>query len=306
MSFDLLLRPAAPMSFDAFLERFSGLSHHIVDEPGKQVYYENRDTGVHFIIDWLGPEIEDGPGLNVNVNYFRPRVFGLEAAPLVRRLIEELDCAVTLDGEAKDPAGYDEAAFLADWSRGNVLAHRSIAAILRQEHPGASPEELMRRLSEENGVLLAPGAEIETVWRWNVKKEEASEELDLDDAAYFLPSLLWGVEDGARMVLAVWPPELPIMLPRAAEKILAPLVGPDGETEDHALVAIEDLLAAAPGAPAVVGGEPALRYAHGFEELPSDFLEATRRNRPPGPLKERLAIYAPGTVRDLDLLQAAF
>lgn len=309
MSFDLLLRPQTPIDFADFLAIFADRPNYIPEEADRQVFYENRDTGVNFVIDWLGPDDERGAGLNFSLNYFRPKVFALEAAPELFKLIADLDCAVSIDGQDRPGETYDETTFLAQWGDGNAMAHRSIAELLRSEHPGVAPEGLMRTLSEENGVLLAPGAEIETVWRWNVNREDASEELDLDDAAYFLPTLLWLVEhdSGARSVIAVWPPELPIMLPLAAEKILAPLPGPDGGPSGvQALVSAQALSRAAPGAPCLVSGEPAARYNCGFEELPAEFIEAVRRDQDARPLKDRISLYTPSALRDLDMMAAAF
>src|SRR6266481_1930677 len=76
----------------AFAAHFNGRRNYKVSK--KQAVYQNEDTGVYFIFD-----APDDGVVAFNLNYFRPHIFGLEAAP-------ELEIfATTLELTAGDPQG---------------------------------------------------------------------------------------------------------------------------------------------------------------------------------------------------------
>ena len=212
MSYDLrFLVPAeqAPPEPRALREYFR--SRRWYEDQAEQLWYANEDTGVYFsfgvgaVEDEPAPEdpgeaIDDGlvpTGLSFNLNYFRPHVFGLEAA-------EEL-AAVTarFSLQVDDPqirgmgrGAFTSAGFLGGWNAGNLAAHR---ALLSSAHDGHAP------LAHHS----LPAATLERAWRWNYGRES------LQDAIgdVFVPKISFVQQGGAARTFVVWGDAIPVALP---------------------------------------------------------------------------------------------
>ena len=96
MSYDLFFKPRrGDADSSQFAEYFRNRRHYKVDVP--EVLYENEDTGVYFMFD-LEREPDEDEGTHypvaLNLNYFRPSFFGLEAEPEVTAFVR----AVRHDG----------------------------------------------------------------------------------------------------------------------------------------------------------------------------------------------------------------
>ena len=197
MSYDLYFTADSGKKIDkkAFAAHFNGRRNYEVSK--KQAMYQNEDTGVYFIFD--APE--DGV-VAFNLNYFRPHVFALEAAP-------ELEIfAATLglmpgdpQGEIEEGVPFTREAFLRGWNAGNEFAYR--AMLKEQSEP----------------VRTWPAKKIEEVWEWNYTRPSEEEERIRDDL--FIPGIFAVEINGEASSVAIWPPQCPILLP-AVDLVLVP------------------------------------------------------------------------------------
>jgi hypothetical protein len=198
VSYDLLFKPRAG-SFESsrFNEYFSQRPHYKV--AGGQAWYENEDTGVYFVFE-LQNEAEHEEGeyfpVALNVNYFRPSSFGLEAEPEVKAFVDAFDMTVSDpqthgmgDGE------YSSKLFLSGWNHGNEFGY---AAILRDP------------ANRENLISL-PTDELLGAWSWNRARNGLQQELG---ESKFVPRIMFVLIDGQPATAAVWPDGIPIAVPR--------------------------------------------------------------------------------------------
>lgn len=177
---------------------------------GSEIWYENQETGVYFSLG-LGanpPTEEDitepirnagfqWTGLSFNMNYFRPSVFGLEAATELDALVKEFDFVV--DDPQNDGMGlgaFSKAAFIRGWNAGNSFA---ISAMKTQEG-----EELVNR------VQLLPSAEIKAIWEWNYNRRELQKEIGPE---IYVAKITTMRMNGSFGTLAVWSDAIPTIFP---------------------------------------------------------------------------------------------
>ena len=197
MSYDLFFKPRAG-SFDSnrFSEYFSQRTHYKV--AGTQAWYENEDTGVYFAFE-LQDEAEHEEGeyfpVALNLNYFRPSPFGLEAEPEVKAFVDAFDMTVSDpqthgmgDGE------YSSELFLSGWNHGNEFGY---AAILRDP------------ANRENLISL-PTADLISAWSWNCARNDLQRVLG---ESKFVPRIMFILIDGQPATAAVWPDGIPIAVP---------------------------------------------------------------------------------------------
>ncbi|MCG8594165.1 MAG: hypothetical protein MI785_07300 [Kiloniellales bacterium] len=174
---------------------------------GSQATYDNRDTGVYFhfdLADSTEPEILAELGedafrhfASFNINYYRPHIFGLEAAPELAAFIARFDLATNdpqVDGRGRKP--FREEGFLEGWNDGNFDAYRNFAKDYSGEDFHALPAELL-----------------EAVWSWNRDRGAHQERLGQN---VFVPkiSMVTAPEGGPPRTMVVWPDALPSVLPR--------------------------------------------------------------------------------------------
>jgi hypothetical protein len=172
--------------------------------------YANDDTGVYFSFDVGGPDVEpdeDRPdpvedgltpaGLSFNINYFRPHVFGLEAAEELTAVTARFSLMVD-DPQVRGLGRgvFASEGFLAGWDAGNRAAHR---ALLSDAHDGHVP------LAHHS----LPAETLERAWRWNYDRQR------LQDAFghVFVPKIGFVRQDGAARTFVVWGDATPVALP---------------------------------------------------------------------------------------------
>jgi hypothetical protein len=200
MSYDLYFRSREPNSSPVVGELaayFQERKNYQVTE--KQALYENEATGVYFIFDLVssdeGKQDEFSP-VTLNVNYFRPHIFGLETAPEVKALVDEFNLVVfdpQTDGLGEGEFTTD--GFLNGWNHGNAFAYR---AMIEQ--------------NREQPLLTLPTARIEECWRWNRAKDELQEQLGDD---IFVPRILFIEQAGTVATTVVWPDGIPMAFPES-------------------------------------------------------------------------------------------
>jgi len=217
MSYDLFFTTNSGKKIDkkAFSAHFGGRRNYEVSK--KQAMYQNEDTGVYFIFD--APE--DG-GVAFNLNYFRPHVFGLEAAPELEIFATTLGLtAGDPQGEIEDGAPFTREAFLRGWNAGNEFAYR--AMLKEQSEP----------------VRTWPAKKIEDIWEWNYTRPTEEEERTTDNL--FVPGIFAVEIGGVASSVAIWPPQCPIILP-AVDAVLVPCEQTE-DNEDTALVMWDEISA---------------------------------------------------------------
>jgi hypothetical protein len=188
MSYDLFLS-SRRLSDAAFSRYFKGRKHY--QSPG---VYENAETGVYFSFgieklktSWWSFLWGATRQVSFNINYFRPHVFGLEAAPEVTAFVNAFGCTVEdpqIDGMGSGP--YSQEGFLRGWNAGNLLGYQSLA-----------------KQSNLNDFLVVEDAWIERVWSWKLRKDVLKNSLA---EGHFCPRVSWAKQiDGKQpLALCVW------------------------------------------------------------------------------------------------------
>lgn len=236
MSYDLFFlvpedRPA--VSIDDFAAYFGSRPWYQLN--GAQALYGNENTGVYFVFDHieaddefdmadLGEDDEDADddadappsppadglkpaNVSLNVNYFRPHIFGLEAAPEIEAFVREFDLRVDdpqFDGMGRGEFSVDH--FLQGWNAGNRFAYQAITQQMRE-----SDEQPVREFH------TLPTAEIERVWRWNHAAADLQTRLG---EGVFVPHIRFIHHDGGVCSFVVWGDAIGTVLPRTDYVIL--------------------------------------------------------------------------------------
>jgi hypothetical protein len=252
MSYDLFFTANSGKKIDkkTFAAHFGGRRNYEVNK--KQAVYQNEDTGVYFIFD--APD-SDGV-VAFNLNYFRPHVFGLEAAPELEVFATTLGLtAGDPQGEIEDDVPFRREAFLRGWNAGNEFAYRSM-------------------LKEQSELVHTwPAEKIEDVWEWNYTRPSEEEERTRDNL--FVPGIFAVEINRVASSVAIWPPQCPIILP-AVDALLVPCEQTE-DNEDMALVKWEEISPLVGAYEEKVSG--LTRYRVPFEEWSADltaFLGAKR------------------------------
>jgi WD40 repeat protein/tetratricopeptide (TPR) repeat protein len=224
VSYDLHFLAHGPIPSRADLERyFSERPGWKLDQNGAS--FASRDTGVNMWASFGELERESGRiGMSMHVNYFRPHVFGLEAA------CEIAAAAHALRTHVSDPQGeiadgpFHESGMLRGYEHGNRAAYELLAK--SNEPPRALPRETL-----------------EAAWRWNHRRADIERLLDDDDHPCFVPRvvLVEHPESRAICTAVVWSEAMAIVLPRVDLVVLV-LPGADGPLWAP-FAAIEPLLA---------------------------------------------------------------
>ncbi len=190
MSYDLSLYPK---QFDAPAIRawFEGRPHYHVSR--SQVWHASEDTGVEFAF-----EIADERGhgrIDFNLNYARPRFFGLEAALELDALVARFDCRIDdLQAEGVEQGVFSRDGFLSGWGNGNRAAFMIMAQTASAPPPWPAEADLLA-----------------DIWEWNLFRGRLQGQVG---DRLFIPKLRWAVVDGAAPVsCATWTEGVPTLIP---------------------------------------------------------------------------------------------
>ncbi|NNF05349.1 MAG: hypothetical protein HKN21_01180 [Candidatus Eisenbacteria bacterium] len=192
MSYDLYFT-GSTISHEQFQDYFR--NRHFYQLGDNQAVYENEDTGVYFIFDYSEPEEESQSGLSLNLNYFRPHFFGMEAEPEVHNVVRHFKFQIDdPQNEGMGQGNYSSEGFLRGWNAGNAFAYQ---AMLRQE-------------GSRGDVAFMSKKELQACWEWNFNK--ARVQSDLGDSI-FVPRHFYMRVNGQVKSAAVWPDVIPALLP---------------------------------------------------------------------------------------------
>lgn len=195
MSYDLYFNRSAEVTLEEFKVFFANIPHCKAE--GTQAVYQNEATGVYFLFELATAPEEDGPAYKVgfNLNYYRPHFFGLEAAPVLKAVVDGFGFEIhDPQNSGMGDGPFSEEGFLRGWNAGNVFGYR---AILRTDPQPSEPHS-------------RPTAELEAIWRWNFEKESVQQKLG---ESVFVPRIFWVILDGKLKSAAVWPDGIAELVP---------------------------------------------------------------------------------------------
>lgn len=197
MSYDLFFKPRTgnikPMDI---IDYFRQRRDYQVDS--QQAFYQNEDTGVYFVFELqseTGPD-EDRPyPVTLNINYFRPSFFGIEAEQEVTALVRTFDMTVFDPQENGMGEGeYSPEGFLRGWNHGNEFGYSAFLA------------EPNHRVN----LIYFPTKNLIDAWTWNRSRSELQREFG---EWKFVPKINFVLLDGQPSTAAVWPDGIPIAVP---------------------------------------------------------------------------------------------
>jgi hypothetical protein len=200
MGYDLhLYRDQGQPSLDRneFARHFQGRPHYQTSET--EAAYLNPDTGVHFQFCWSEDGLDGVPGaICFSLNYLRPHVFGLEAEPEVRALVEEHQLVVQ-DGMywAAGRCPYSTEGFLRSWNTGNRLACESV----------------LRGEDRPRRIWTLPSKRLRRCWRWNHERAERNAKLERGEDTAFYPQISFFADGDRVRTCVVWTEDIPTALP---------------------------------------------------------------------------------------------
>ena len=206
---ELAFEPAIPRP--RILQHFTARSHFTVTND--RVAYENRDTGVYFLIT-----LEATRSLlrqsrivsaEIDVSYNKPHYFGIEAEIEISALIGEFRPRIhdpQMRGMGDGP--YSREGFLRGWNFGNQFAI----------HVALSKKP-------DLNIATMPAEKLRAGWAWNYDLTARS--AMLRNRRYVPAISLWIIE-GRRCLVATWPQGLPISLPKVDYVLVGRVV--EGET----------------------------------------------------------------------------
>jgi hypothetical protein len=197
MSYDLYFKPrTGRITSEEFERYFSGRNHYKVELP--QAWYQNEDTGVYFVFQ-ITDDVSDEEGerfdISLNINFFRPSYFILEAEPEVSEFVRKLDLLVSDPQVGGMGDGEYQPELLANgWNKGNEFGY---SAILKQH-------------SDPAAISHLPTSLLNNAWRWNYGRSSLQQHLG---GTKFVPQVMFLVVDGKPSTAATWPDGIPIAIP---------------------------------------------------------------------------------------------
>lgn len=204
MSYDLYFHARPAPSADDFVEYFSERPKYKVS--ATRARYENADTGVYFSFDFVHDRdqsvhgVEGAPAeldkrwASFELNYYRPSVFALEAAPELEAFVERFGSGVRdpqVDGMGES---FSTEGFLRAWTQGNRFA---VSAI----HSDAGVPAPSTRAK----------AELQSIWRWNIDRQRLQADVG---ACVFVPKIVFLSAHGTLQSASVWPDAITAVLPK--------------------------------------------------------------------------------------------
>jgi hypothetical protein len=196
MSYDLYFT-SPRITHSQFHAFFTARQHYQLSE--SRACYQNENTGVYFMIN-LNEDTEDDPEAvqstaSLNLNYYRPHVFGLEAVDEIQAFVEHFGFSIyDPQSEGVGDGPFSKEGFLKGWNHGNEIGY---SAILNSEN---APRQVFSYSSDG----------LESIWRWNMKKRSNQEFLSEDR---FVPCIFFMEIGGRASSVAVWPDAISELIP---------------------------------------------------------------------------------------------
>ena len=242
MSYDLKLRFDPAIAERDFLQYFASRRHFA--SRGSDIAYQNPDTGVGFVIRYQSSKAFLArtriSGAHFEMNYFRPRFFGVEAEMELSAMVARFAPSIEdpqMHGMGQGP--YAGEGFLRGWNFGNELAVRAIL------NGNPNPQ-----------VKTMPAGKLQAAWTWNYKKPQRLAEANDQQ---FVPGIMPIAVRDTPSLVAVWALGMPVLLP----SVDYVLVGRDDSgVKRYGLAPWSEVLAVVQSAGIDIGSDPLdIRYA---------------------------------------------
>jgi hypothetical protein len=219
------------------LAYFSSRPHYKIDPP--QVLYGNEDTGVYFHFEMRDENKREEPEhypIAMNMNYFRPSYFVLEAEPEVTAFVRKFDLIV-FDPQmhGMGTGEYDPELLKSGWHHGNEFAY---SVMLRDPKKSKNSSSMLppKRAAD---VWSLPSASLLKAWSWNLSQQAAQGRLG---ETKFVPRVMFVLLEGNVVTAAIWPDGIPIAVPDVDYLIVPRKKLAPRRTEDRAIVTLKDAL----------------------------------------------------------------
>ena len=242
MSYDLNLHFDPAVDRKAFVAYFAHRKHYVSN--GTTLMYQNADTGVNFVIRYrttraifTTKKVADA---HIEVNYFRPSCFGVEAEREVSALVAEFAPKIDdpqIKGMGQGP--YSPQGFLSGWNYGNAFAVRSISA----NNPNYK-------------VPVMAAEKLRAAWRWNYNRPELTAKANDQQ---FVPGVFFVKVRDVPSLATVWALGMPILLPTVDYVLVA---RDEAGVKVSGLSPWSEVVDVVRGAGIEVGGDPLdIKYA---------------------------------------------
>ncbi len=205
-SLDLYFEPAVRRR--RVLEHFAARKHFTID--GDKVAYEHPDTEVDFSLRLRCAKNvllqRTVVAAEFEINYGRPSFFGLEAERELSAFVTAFQPRIDdpqIHGMEEGP--YSGQGFLNGWNFGNVFCIRSAVSRLADFGLASMPSEALR-----------------AAWAWNYA---CAARRDQFERSAFVPAIRFRRIEGRPSRVVVWPPGMPVILPKVDHVLVGRLVG---------------------------------------------------------------------------------
>lgn len=194
MSYDLFFTAAPTEPLAEFAAHFAGRDHFELQS--FRARYLNEDTGVYFSFELPSFDLRrDQPNAwaSFELNYYRPRMFALEAAIELEAFVGRFGRAVfdtQIKGMGEDGA-FTLEGFLSGWDHGNAFARRALG-------DGEAPP-------------TRPADELKRIWSWNYTRRRL--QTTVGDHV-FVPKICFFRVGDRVCTGTVWGDGMPIVLPQ--------------------------------------------------------------------------------------------
>jgi hypothetical protein len=198
MSYDLFFRsPQGVIDPGAFESYFSGRLNYSVDLP--QAWYQNEETGVYVVFELRQPSDADDSerqcAASLNINYFRPSYFILEAEPEVTAFVKHFGLLVSdpqVDGMGDGE--YNPGLLIRGWDHGNAFGYKAVLT-----DPTNRPD-----------IAHLPSDVLKKSWSWNFQRRALQGKLG---DSVFVPKIIYLTVNGEPATAVAWPDGIPIAVP---------------------------------------------------------------------------------------------
>jgi hypothetical protein len=212
MSFDLHFykKKDATISETNIRDYLNSLIVNDDNSSNDQWFYQNKETGVYFSIDYGNFDDKEDIDINnlnfkdfedtqfsFNINFLRPHFFGLETFPIVARFVDEFDLYILNPqdlSEVEEPRKYTAEELLNNWAETNAEQ----SAIFLEKN--------------QNGLAYHPLTDSIESWKFCFGREKLQDSLNDD---IFVAGIFYLKPKGENIVktLSIWPESIPVILP---------------------------------------------------------------------------------------------
>lgn len=220
------------ITLEVFQNSFEERPHYTVE--GDRALYDNKDTGVYFVCEYLAVKsafehkgkIKPDYCFRLSMNFCRPSIFITEALHEIDELVNDVGLNFfdpQVGGVGAGPFDLDK--MYDNWLELNEKAIIDFARSLNDSDPQ---------------IPLVPYDHMKALWEWNYTRETRDIAFKVEGVTVNIPRLLITVYDQQAEVAVIWDFVQPIALPKV-NLILFPIVKEE-ETTGYSVVFFEEVV----------------------------------------------------------------